>query len=78
LATEHAHDVHELARRFVAQVRELPFQERTFNAIRAASCDLVQAGCPWAQLEAWLTEVRFDVKYRDAMAVIKEVIAVNS
>jgi len=63
--------VADLASRFVELVRLLPFQERTLQSLHAAARVLVEAKVPWEELKVWLTAPEFDVKRRDAIAVVK-------
>jgi hypothetical protein len=63
----------ELATRFVEAVRALSFQERTLSSLRVAAVDLLSAGVSWTELKMWLTHGDFDVKRRDALAVIQAV-----
>ncbi len=63
----------ELARQFVTAVRALPFQERTVSAVKHAATALIAGGFSWDQLHLWLTDEHFDVKRRDALAVLEAV-----
>lgn len=59
---------------FVDRVRSLPFHERILERIRKESAELETRGVLWGDLEAWLIEPSFDLKRRDALAVIDAVV----
>lgn len=58
---------------FIADVRRLPFVERTGERIREVAGSVLNAKLPWPQLQEWLTAPEFDLKRRDAGLVIDAV-----
>ena len=61
--------------RFVANVRQKPFVERTLETLRQQAATLIASGVAWAQLEEWLTAPAFNLKRRDALRVVAAVAA---
>jgi hypothetical protein len=60
-------------RRFVDDLRALPFHDRTRDQLRCAAAPVEAAGLPWPALAAHLDAPSSDIKRRDALAVIAAV-----
>jgi hypothetical protein len=69
LATEHYPGAKGLLLDFVERVRDRPYYERTLELMHELASPLKAAGVQWPRMEDWLSNSKFDVKHRDALAV---------